>query len=1072
MTRLKKWLVAAILIPFSIGTSAQRSYAFRDTTLSHHERIIDLLSRLTIPEKISLLRNNAPAISRLGIDKYYHGNEALHGVVRPGNFTVFPQAIGMAAMWNPELMHRISTAISDEARGKWNALNQGKDQHDGSSDLLTFWSPTINMARDPRWGRTPETYGEDPFLTGSLGMAFVRGLQGDNPKYIKVISTPKHFAANNEDHNRASCNAVISERDLREYYLPAFEMCIRDAKAQSIMSAYNAVNGVPCSLNKWLLTDVLRKDWGFDGYVVSDCGAPDYTVTYHHYINTHEEAAALCLQAGLDMECGEVVYNTPMQNAYNRSMITAAEIDTALYRVLRMRMRLGIFDDPDDNPYNQISPSVVGCETHRELALEAARQSLVLLKNDNETLPLDLDQIKTIAVVGPNAAKCVFGDYSGTPVNTPVSILEGIKTYVGDQATVKTAPWTSPTMEYTLIGSSAFQEGLLVEYFANTTFTGTPNTRTEEYVLYDPKNTPPDPLVPSSPLSIRWTGKLTAPATGEYTFAFTSDDGCRLYIDGKQIINDWTIRPSTTNYATITLEEGKVYELKAEYFDNGGEAIAQLDWKTPTVNALKYILIGKEAFPDGLRAEYYDKVDPSGRPKARRTVENLYFDPKNQMFDSAIPDSPMSIRWTGDLVAPTTGRYTFAFTSDDGCRLYLDDELLIDAWYVRSAETNYVSVSLVGGQRYALKAEYFDNGGEAIAKLEWRTPDETGELLNAYGNAGKILRESDIAIAVLGIDLSIEREGKDRSTITLPEDQQLFIEEAYKANPNIIVVLVAGSSLAINWIDENIPAVLDAWYPGEQGGTAVAQALFGDYNPGGRLPLTFYNSLTELPAFNDYDVKNRRTYMYFDGTPLYPFGYGLSYTQFDYQGLELSQDNEQVTLTFQVSNIGKYDGDEVAQVYIQFPGQSIITPLKQLKGFKRVHIAQGQTSEITIEVPKKELRLWSESQSAFYTPEGTYVFLVGASSEDIRLQKPIFIQGTNSAVDTPLSGVQIFSRENCIVINSRKEINFEIYTIDGKLLHTQKRFLGEQEFSVDTGSYIVKATDSTGKELPFKVIVH
>ncbi len=1072
MTRLKKWLVTTILLPAAIYTSAQGTYAFRDTTLSHHERIIDLLSRLTIPEKISLLRNNAPAISRLGVDKYYHGNEALHGVVRPGNFTVFPQAIGMAAMWNPELMHRISTAISDEARGKWNELNQGKDQHDWSSDLLSFWSPTINMARDPRWGRTPETYGEDPFLTGTLGKAFVRGLQGDHPKYLKVVSTPKHFAGNNEDNNRASCNAVISERDLREYYLVPFEMCIREAKAQSIMSAYNAVNGVPCSLNKWLLTDVLRKDWGFDGYVVSDCGALDYTVTYHHYVDTHEEAASQCLKAGLDLECGEVVYNTPLQNAYNRGMVSSAEIDTALYRLLRMRMRLGIFDDQAYNPYNHISPSVVGCKEHQELALEAARQSLVLLKNDNETLPLDIDQINSIAVVGPNAAKCVFGDYSGTPANPPVSILEGIKSYVGDQVTVNAAPWVSPSMEYTLIGSSAFRNGLQVEYYNNINLSGTPNTRTEEYVLYDPKNTPPDPLVPSSPMSIRWTGELTAPATGEYTFAFTSDDGCRLYIDNQLVIEDWGIRPAVTNYATVTLTEGQVYTLKAEYFDNGGEAIAQLDWKTPTANVLKYTLMDKSVFPDGLRAEYYAKTEPSGRPKARRTVETLYYDPKNQDLDSAIPGSPMSIRWTGDFIAPSTGRYTFAFTSDDGCRLYIDDRILIDSWYVRAATTDYASISLVAGQRYTLKAEYFDQSGEAIAKLEWRTPDETGELLGAYGSAGDVIRASDVTIAVLGIDLSIEREGKDRSTIELPEDQQLFIEEAYKANPNTIVVLVAGSSLAINWMDENIPAILDSWYSGEQGGNAVAQALFGDYNPGGRLPLTFYNNLGEVPAFNDYDIKNRRTYMYFDGTPLYPFGYGLSYTKFDYRGLDLSQDEDTVTVTFQVSNSGEYDGDEVSQVYIQFPSQSGITPLKQLKGFKRVRIAKGEEREIAIEIPKKELRLWSESQSAFYTPEGTYVFLVGASSEDIRLQKSIFIEGTSGIATTPFIGVQAFSRDSRIVVNARQVIDFEIYTVDGKQLHSQKRFFGEQEFTVTAGSYLVKTIDTDRKESVFKVIVH
>ena len=437
MQKIRKCIGAiALLLQISSFAVAQVNYPFRDTTLSHHERIKDLLSRLNVSEKISLLRATSPAIPRLGIDKYYHGNEALHGVVRPGKFTVFPQAIGLASMWNPDFLQEVSTAISDEARGRWNELNQGKDQTAGASDLLTFWSPTINMARDPRWGRTPETYGEDPFLTGTLGTAFVRGLQGNDPKYIKVVSTPKHFAANNEEHNRASGNAVISERDLREYYFPAFEKCIKEGQAQSVMSAYNAVNGIPCTLNKWLLTDVLRDDWGFDGYVVSDCSAPEYIVSQHHYVDTYEEAASLCIKAGLDLECGDNVYITPLLNAYNRGMVTMSEIDSAAYRVLRGRMRLGLFDDPNENPYNKISPSIVGCEKHRELALEAARQSLVLLKNDKDMLPIQTDNIKSIAVVGINAANCEFGDYSGTPVNTPISVLEGIKARIGDQVEV------------------------------------------------------------------------------------------------------------------------------------------------------------------------------------------------------------------------------------------------------------------------------------------------------------------------------------------------------------------------------------------------------------------------------------------------------------------------------------------------------------------------------------------------------------------------------------------------------------------------------------------------------------
>lgn len=845
--------IKTLLFSFCLATTsvavAQTKELYKDMNAPQHERIMDLLSRLTVEEKISLLRATSPGIPRLGIDKYYHGNEALHGVVRPGNFTVFPQAIGLASMWNPELLYEISTAISDEARGRWNELNRGKDQKGFFSDLLTFWSPTVNMARDPRWGRTPETYGEDPFLSGKLGVAFVKGLQGNDPRYLKIVSTPKHFAANNEEHNRFECNPQISERDLREYYLPAFESCIKEGKAQSIMSAYNAINDVPCTLNPWLLTQVLRKEWGFNGYVVSDCGGPGFLVTHHKYVKTPEAAATLSIKAGLDLECGDNVYIEPLMNAYKQCMVTDADIDTAAYRVLRARMMLGLFDDPEKNPYNAISPSIVGCEKHRQLALEAARQSLVLLKNEKNFLPLNPKKVKSIAVVGINAGNCEFGDYSGTPVNAPVSVLEGIKNRVGDNVKIVYAPWSS----------------------------------------------------------------------------------------------------SISGYEMIT----------------------------------------KANFPNGLKAEYYGNKNLEGTPKVR-TDENINFEPANQAPDPFLPKSPLSIRWSGDLVPSVSGKYTLAFATDDGCRLYLNGKKLIDSWHNRGVQTDSVVVELNKGEKYNLVAEYFDDGAEATAKLYWRVPDVGKKaLLDLYGEAGRAIRECDVTVAVLGINKSIEREGQDRYTIELPADQQLFIKEAYKANPNTVVVLVAGSSLAINWIDENIPAILNAWYPGEQGGTAVAEALFGDYNPGGRLPLTYYRSLDELPAFDDYDIQKGRTYMYFENKPLYPFGYGLSYTRFDYKNLKSEVSDDAVNLKFTVKNTGKYAGDEVAQVYVRFPESGIKVPLKQLKGFERVHIGKGKSAQVSVSIPKKELRLWDEKERKFYTPSGNYIFMVGSSSDDIRLQQVV-----------------------------------------------------------------------------------
>lgn len=499
MNRIKKINFAGLLliIAYVIPMQAQELYKNEDAPL--HERIMDLLSRLTVEEKVSLLRATSPGISRLDIPKYYHGNEALHGVVRPGRFTVFPQAIGLAATWNPELQYQVATVISDEARARWNELDQGKLQKGQFSDLLTFWSPTVNMARDPRWGRTPETYGEDPYLSGTMGTAFVRGLQGDDARYLKVVSTPKHFAANNEEHNRFECNPQISEKQLREYYLPAFEACIKDGKAASIMSAYNAINNVPCTLNSWLLTKVLRHDWGFQGYVVSDCGGPSLLVNAHKYVKTKEAAATLSIKAGLDLECGDDVYYEPLLNAYKQYMVSDADIDSTAYHVLKARMRLGLFDNGKNNPYTKISPSIIGSKLHQRVALEAAHQCIVLLKNHNWVLPLDTKKLKSIAVVGINAGNCEFGDYSGSPVIAPISILQGIKERVGKDIKVVYAPWRSAVDGMELIQGVSFPDGLKAEYFDNIQLKGIPKVRKEEWINFEPGNQAPDPFLFKSP---------------------------------------------------------------------------------------------------------------------------------------------------------------------------------------------------------------------------------------------------------------------------------------------------------------------------------------------------------------------------------------------------------------------------------------------------------------------------------------------------------------------------------------------------------------------------------------------
>ncbi len=841
---LRRLSVIAAILAGVCSAYAQKP-AYQDESLPIPQRVEDLLQRMTVDEKIDLMRATSPANERLGIAKYYHGNEALHGVVRPGRFTVFPQAIALASSWDPDLMLKVSTAISDEARARWNELGEGKLQTNQFSDLLTFWSPTVNMVRDPRWGRTPETYGEDPFLTGEMGTAFVKGLQGDDPRYLKVVSTPKHFAANNEEHNRFECNAVISEKQLREYYLPAYEALVKRGHATSIMASYNAINGIPSSSNPWLLTKVLRGDWGFEGYVVSDCGGVSTLVEDHHYVATRETAAALCLLSGLDLECGDNYYIEPLKKAYKLGMVKDEDIDRAARRILTARMRLGLFDSGKANPYTKISPEVIGSEKHQALALEMARESIVLLKNDKNMLPFRRGKVRSIAVVGVNAASCEFGDYSGVPASEPVSILEGIKAAAGKDIIVKHAPWVSAADATETISPEFFPGGLKAEYYSGTELKGTPKTRVDEWVNFEPSNQAPDPFLPESPLSIRWTGVLRPSVSGEYTLSMTSDDGCRLYLDG---------------------------------------------------------------------------------------------------------------------------------------------ELIIDAWAGHSVRTDMATVNLVSGRDYEVKVEYYNLRDYAIARLGWIPPRAEGQdKLSLYGDAGRIARECDVVVAVMGINKTIEREGKDRDFITLPEDQQEFLQELYHVNKNVVLVLVAGSPLSILWEDKNIPAIVNAWYPGEKGGTAVADVLFGKFNPAGRLPVTYYNRIEDLPPFDDYDI-TKRTYKYYEGDVLYPFGYGLSYSSFRYSNLNVADKGETLEVSFTLKNVGKMDGDEVAQVYVRLPEYEGKAPIKELRGFKRVHLKKGESRDVTIPLRREDLRYWSESQEKFIVPEGLPEIKVGASSSDIRLK--------------------------------------------------------------------------------------
>ncbi len=839
------WILSMLLVGLA-GTAcyvmAAELLPYQDPSQPEGRRVADLLGRMTLEEKFSQMGHSAPAIDRLGIAAHNWWNEGLHGVLT-GGITVFPQAIGMASTWNPELIHEVATAISDEARVK----------HMQGAVGLTFWSPVINIGRDPRWGRTEEAYGEDVYLTSRIAVAFVKGFQGDDPRYLKLVSTPKHFAANNEEYRRTFGSSTVEERSLREYYFPAFKTCITEAGAQSVMSAYNGLNGVPCTGNEWLLTEVLRKEWGFDGYVVSDCDAVGLIRDGHHYVATHAEAAAMALKAGCDLNCG-ATYQTSLHEALAQGLITEADLDRALGRLMAARFRLGMFDPPELVPYTRISPDVVGSKEHVELARETARQSIVLLKNDSlpatgkPLLPLDPKKLKSVAVLGPNAAVCRFGGYTGSPLNPPVSPLEGIK------------------------------------------------------------------------------------AAAEGKFA--------------------------VNYVSYSLEE-----------------VIPTDCLRPA-----------EGTGEGLTGHYFDNRDLAGQPVFTRLDAKVDFMWGDGSPDAKLKNDNYSVRGTGKLVAPRSGVYRLGATTDDGVRLWLDGKQLLDNWHERAATTNLATVTLEAGQSYDLQMDYYEAGGTTAARLVWVMPNQ----------AQPDVSSDDVAIVVLGLDGSIEAEGNDRETLGLPDDQEAYIKTVVASNPRTVVVLVAGSPVAINWIKTYVPAVIQAWYPGEQGGNAIADVLFGKYNPAGRLPMTCYRSLSQLPPFDDYDVTKGRTYMYLEKTPLFPFGHGLSYTSFAYSNLKISSKTTSATSTVKVSldvtNVGDLDGDEVVQLYTHDVESSVKQPLKQLRGFQRVHLRKGETRRVTFNLAAVDLTYWDVDKDAFVVEPGDFDILIGASSSGIRLRDKITVK--------------------------------------------------------------------------------
>ncbi len=784
-------------------------------TKKARSRAEKLVGQLTLEEKLNLIVETAEAVERLGLPKYYHGNEALHGIVRPGRFTVFPQAIAFGAMFDDSFLETIADAISTEARAKYfygeQEENGGKPYEGRYNGLLTFWSPDLNLARDPRWGRTAETYGEDPYLAGKCGAAFVRGLQGKDERYLKAIATPKHFTANNEEHNRFSCNAVMSEKTFREYHLEPFRMAVQEGRPEAVMAAYNAVNGVPCHENRRMFTDILRTEWGFDGYVVSDCGGVSSLWSSHHKEPDEVSAAAAALNAGVDLECGEHFFKKYLKEALEKGMVTQQRIDEAVTRVLTARIKAGQLDDPKKLPWHTAPFSVVGCEAHGRLAYEAAVKSAVLLKNSG-ILPLNRESI-TVAVCGNNADTAQFGDYSGVPVHPPVTPLDGIRAVEG--VTVRYASW-------------------------------------------------------------RYTH------TGE----------------------DFAAVPA-----------------------------AYLYHKNET----------------GTEGSYYDNPNFAGLPK-KRIDPVLDFKWDDQMPDPLIGSPTFSVIWRGEIEAPCTGGYRFSVRAAGSARC-TPPELIVN----RSEYEDGESVRLDRGERVEFMLRYVSNTDKPACTLTWQiTPDETVD--DVFAAEVEAARGADAVIAVVGLGTEYEREGRDKTDLSLPREQIALLKKLREVNPHLIVVLENGSAVAIPWIAEHADAILEVWYPGERGGTAIADLLFGKVSPSGRLPLGFPKKTEDLPPFDDYEMKHGRTYMYRRTEPLFEFGFGLSYTTFAYHGLHQTQDGVEVTVT----NTGGMAADEVAQCYLDSAGLPE-QPRLRLKGFKRIRLEPGEARTVAFSLNDESFSLFDEN---------------------------------------------------------------------------------------------------------------
>ncbi len=859
-------LLPLLFILFTLVVQAQTP-PYKNAKLPVEERVKDLLSRMTPEEKVAQLQCTIQKIewgknltetglgeagpvlrslkaadaakeanvietmalekTRLGIPVIIH-DEAVHGLL--GNdATSFPQAIGLAATWDPSLMERVATVIGKETRSR------------GIRQVL---SPVVNIARDVRWGRVEETYGEDPYLSSRMGVAFCKAIESQG-----VITTPKHFVANVGDGGRDSNPIHFSERELREVYFPPFKACFEEGHAGSVMPAYNAVDDIPCASNSWLLRDVLRKEWGFKGFVVSDYGAVDGILNKHHVAATAEDAAVEAVEGGMNVELPSVdIFGAPLLAAVKSGRIPKATLDEAVAEILRAKFRLGLFDHPHVDP--EAAAAINDTPEHRALALEAAEKTIVLLKNEHNILPLK-KSLKRIAVIGPLADTTYLGGYSGFGMKV-VSLLDGIRAELPD-------------------AQVAYAHG------AEIGFTSLPTIPAE---FLAPPNAKP----------------------GEH----------------------------------------------------------------------------------GLRGEYFDNKNLTGTPRLVRIDKDIQFEWAMGSPDSLIGADHFSVRWTGTLTPNVSGTYTLGASTDDGVRLWLDGKLLINSWFDRGATLDVVTLKLEAGRPYNLKIEYYENEGWAYASLGWRLEGGPNLQLQAAVDAA---RNAEAAIIGVGIT---EGEGYDRANLDLPASEEELINAVAATGTPTVVVLIDGSAVTMrNWIDK-VPAILEGWYDGEEGGTAIAKALFGDVNPGGKLPITFPQFVGQVPLYYNYKPTGRG-YDYADmsGKPQFPFGYGLSYTTFAYSDLRISPTSltpdGTVDISVKVENTGSRTGDEVVQLYTHQITASVARPLKELKGFERVSLEPGKSKTVRFTLRRKDLSYPDRHMKEVLEP-GPIEVMIGSSSDDIRVK--------------------------------------------------------------------------------------